>query len=118
MLRCLMSGWGVEFGFPGRQTTFREPWNDRRGLRVRMRMGRKKGELSSLIREADTKSLYRVQMEFVHGGHIQFFRGTEIVADGRITSREFASFEKAMKWFLGEPTAQNAVPDRDSRSVA
>lgn len=64
-------------------------------------MGRKKHELSSLIRESDAKTLYRIQMEFAHGGYITFFRGTEIIAGGRITSREFASFEKAMKWFLG-----------------
>ena len=64
-------------------------------------MGRKKHELSSLIRESDAKSLYRIQMEFAHGGYITFFRGTEIVSDGLVTSREFASMEKAMKWFLG-----------------
>ncbi|MEQ1954446.1 hypothetical protein [Mesorhizobium sp. CN2-181] len=79
-------------------------------------MGRKKGELSNLIRESDAKSLYRVQMEFAHGGYITFFRGTEMVEGGGASSREFASFEKAMKWFLGLPTG-NAQPGTD-RSAA
>jgi hypothetical protein len=39
-------------------------------------------------------------MEFAHGGYITFFRGTEIIAGGRITSREFASLGKALNWFL------------------
>lgn len=81
-------------------------------------MGRKKGELRTLIREGDAKTLYRVQMEFAHGGYITFFRGTEIVVGGRISSSEFASFEKAMKWFLSERVTEDAIPEPNNRSAA
>ena len=75
-------------------------------------MGRKKGEFSSLIRESDAKSLYRVQMELAHGGYIVFFRGTEIGAERRVTSKEFASFDKAMKWFPSSVSTTDLPPEQ------
>ncbi|MEQ1955478.1 hypothetical protein [Mesorhizobium sp. CN2-181] len=64
-----------------------------------------KDAFETIIKQSDTKVLYRVQWQFPSGtGHISFYRGTETVQTDngkKFRTVEFGSFEKATKWFLG-----------------